>query len=116
MSDPRVGLWREKLVHDHLGSLPLAIVVGPDNRSIRAFRAELPASGRPAEFYRLTGEGGAILIDDATGSRWNFRGCALAGPAAGVCLDRVDIIKDYWFDWRHYHPNTSVFGRARGPG
>jgi len=110
---PQEAVLREKLVIDRLGSLPLAIAVGPDNRSIRAFRAELPGSGRPTEFYRLTGEGEAILIDDATGSRWNFQGCALAGPAAGACLDRVDIIKDYWFDWRHYHPDTSVFGRVR---
>jgi Protein of unknown function (DUF3179) len=52
-----------------------------------------------------------ILVDSATGSEWNFRGCAISGPAAGKCLNRVAILKDYWFDWRNYHPDTTVYKR-----
>jgi hypothetical protein len=110
---PHELILRETLVLDRLGAVPLAIVLGPDNRSIRAFRAQLPASGAPTDFYRLTGEPGALLVDEATGSRWNFQGCAIAGPAAGACLERLELIRDYWFDWRHYHPDTSVFRRPR---
>jgi hypothetical protein len=51
------------------------------------------------------------MMDDATGSRWNFQGCAIAGKAQGECLKSIDVIKDYWFDWRHYNPNTSVYAR-----
>ena len=60
----------------------------------------------------------AVLIDSATGSQWNFQGCAVSGRLEGRCLERVDAIKDYWFDWRHYNPDTTVFGHGphwRGP-
>ena len=29
--------------------------------------------------------------------------------AQGKCLDRVPALKDYWFDWRNYHPDTSIY-------
>jgi hypothetical protein len=50
-----------------------------------------------------------VLLDTATASQWNFQGCAISGPAQGKCLDRVPALKDYWFDWRNYHPDTTVY-------
>lgn len=50
-----------------------------------------------------------ILIDATTGGEWNFQGCAVSGPAQGKCLDRVPALKDYWFDWRNYHPDTTIY-------
>jgi hypothetical protein len=50
-----------------------------------------------------------ILVDTTTASEWNFQGCAISGPALGKCLDRVPALKDYWFDWRNYHPQTTVY-------
>lgn len=110
---PHELVLREKLVQDRLGGVPLAIAVGPDGRSVRGFRAELPGSGQALELYRMEGEGGGILMDDVTGSRWNFQGCATSGKAAGLCLQRLPLLKDYWFDWRHYNPGTTVFRRPR---
>ena len=52
-----------------------------------------------------------ILLDTTTASEWNFQGCAISGPALGKCLDRVPALKDYWFDWRNYHPNTTIYKR-----
>jgi ribosomal protein L12E/L44/L45/RPP1/RPP2 len=52
-----------------------------------------------------------ILLDTTTASEWNFQGCAISGPALGKCLDRVPALKDYWFDWRNYHPDTTVYKR-----
>jgi len=52
-----------------------------------------------------------ILLDTATASEWNFQGCAISGPAQGKCLDRVPALKDYWFDWRNYHHDTTVYKR-----
>jgi hypothetical protein len=51
------------------------------------------------------------LFDTATASEWNFRGCATSGPSQGKCLDRVPALKDYWFDWRNYHPDTTIYKR-----
>jgi hypothetical protein len=100
----------QKLVRNRLGGQPLLIVVGPDGQSVRAFSAKLPGSAVEPEFYRIQDKG-ALMMDDATGSRWNFQGCAVEGKAKGACLARLEIIKDYWFDWRHYNRDTSVFGR-----
>jgi hypothetical protein len=52
-----------------------------------------------------------ILLDTATASEWNFQGCAVSGPSQGKCLNRVPALKDYWFDWRNYHPDTSIYKR-----
>ena len=51
------------------------------------------------------------LLDTTTASEWNFQGCAISGPAQGKCLDRVPALKDYWFDWRNYHPDTTIYKR-----
>ena len=50
-----------------------------------------------------------LMLDTATASEWNFQGCAISGPAVGKCLDRVPALKDYWFDWRNYHPDTTIY-------
>lgn len=50
-----------------------------------------------------------VLIDSVTASQWNFQGCAISGPAQGQCLDRLPALKDYWFDWRNYHRETTVY-------
>jgi hypothetical protein len=50
-------------------------------------------------------------MDEATGSEWNFQGCAVSGKASGLCLESVQAIKDYWFDWRNYNPKTTVYIR-----
>jgi len=50
-----------------------------------------------------------ILLDTTTASEWNFQGCAVSGPSQGKCLDRVPALKDYWFDWRNYHPDTTIY-------
>jgi hypothetical protein len=95
-----------KLVQDHVGPEAVVLVLGPDGESVRAFHVK----GRGA-FYRTPDGGESIMMNDATGSKWNFRGCAVEGPEKGQCLERVELVKDYWFDWRQYHANTSVFGR-----
>jgi hypothetical protein len=50
-----------------------------------------------------------LLLDTTTASEWNFQGCAVSGPAQGKCLDHVPALKDYWFDWRNYHPDTTIY-------
>jgi ribosomal protein L12E/L44/L45/RPP1/RPP2 len=52
-----------------------------------------------------------LLLDTTTSSEWNFQGCAVSGPAQGKCLDRLPALKDYWFDWRNYHPDTTIYKR-----
>jgi hypothetical protein len=104
---------QEKLVKDHVGSEPVLLAVGPDDQSVRAFRDRIPGVGGATDFYRITGKSGVLLIDDSTGSEWNFQGCATSGKAKGLCLEPVPMLKDYWFDWRNYNPKTTVYGKGK---
>ena len=104
---------QEKLVKDHVGSEPVLLVVGPDDQSVRAFRDRIPGVGGATDFYRITGRSGVLLIDDSTGSEWNFQGCATSGKAKGLCLEPIPMLKDYWFDWRNYNPKTTVYGKGK---
>jgi hypothetical protein len=99
---------REKLVEDHVGAERVLLVVGGDGQSVRAFRSHLPGIQGAPDFYRKPD---GVVVDAATGSEWNFQGCAISGKAKGMCLEPVEVIKDYWFDWRNYNPKTTIYGR-----
>jgi Protein of unknown function (DUF3179) len=105
----------EKLVKDRVGAEPVLLVVGPDNQSVRAFRNRFPGADDAPDFYRMTANkpGEVLMMDAPTGSGWNFRGCAVSGKAKGVCLERIPMLKDYWFDWRNYNPKTTIWGKSR---
>ena len=94
-------------LHDRVGGVPVALLVGGDGRSIRAYEARL--DGLPLEFIRpAEGEPG-IVVDVGSGSRWSFQGEAISGPLAGRRLVPVYLLLDYWFDWYTYHPKTGVY-------
>jgi Protein of unknown function (DUF3179) len=102
---------RDKLVLDRVGAEAVLLVVGPDNESVRVFSRVLPRGRGVADFYRLT-SGSSFLMDSITASHWNFQGCATDGPMEGACLTPIEVIKDYWFDWREYNPESTVYGIA----
>ena len=79
-------------------------------RSARLTDAKLDASSVPKPAAPATPKAW-ILLDTTTASEWNFQGCAISGPSLGKCLDRVPALKDYWFDWRNYHPDTTIYKR-----
>jgi hypothetical protein len=98
----------QKLIQDRVGGEAILLVVGLDGKSVRGFFAELPESGVVPEFYRKEELGGGLFVDSETGGEWNFQGCAVSGALARKCLAPLKIVKDYWFDWQLYHPQTSV--------
>jgi len=119
---------QEKLVKSYVGAQPVLIAVGPDEQSVRAFRDRIPGVDGVPDFYRMTANKPGVLLpgvllpgvllpsvllmDAATGSEWNFQGCAISGPAKGACLERIPMLKDYWFNWRNYNPKTAIWGNA----
>ena len=109
---PYQQVLAEKVVKDYVGMEPVLLVVGPDNQSVRAFHNRIPYVDASTDFYQIAADTpGALLMDAATGSEWNFQGCAVSGPSRGVCLERIPMLRDYWFDWRNYNPRTSVYGK-----
>jgi hypothetical protein len=114
-------LVKQSPVVDRVRGVPLLLAVGPDGKSFRVFKSRI--DGKDAEFF-LKGENEGetktatpttlkvwTLLDTTTASEWNFQGCAVSGVSQGKCLDRVPALKDYWFDWRNYHPDTTIYKR-----
>ncbi len=104
---PFASLQKQSPIMDDIGGVPIIVVIGEDNRSARAYERTL--AGRKFEFFKKTEGSGWQLVDAETGSVWNFEGKATAGPLAGQQLKKIPVLEDYWFDWRIYHPNTSVY-------
>ena len=97
-------------VQDEVGGVPVVLIVGEDGRSVRAFERRL--DGRELNLFRKPGPD-FRLVNAETGSEWSFAGEAVAGPLAGKKLAKVFVLKDYWFDWRGYNSETSVYGLRR---
>jgi len=95
-------------MHDRLGGTPIVLIAGPDGKSVRAFVSQV--DGKDLELFH-EGDTAWGLVDSTTASEWNFHGCATSGLSAGKCLEPLPLLKDYWFDWRNYHPATSIFQR-----
>ena len=84
-----------------LQSQPSAVGNATQSEASSVQNAHRGGNGQPSPSW--------LLFDSLTGSEWNFQGCAISGPTRGKCLERVLALKDYWFDWRNYHPGTSVY-------
>lgn len=80
-----------------------------DRNQVEANRTD--ANQKDAPEKNVTPQDDWLLIDSRTASQWNFQGCAISGASKGKCLERVPAIKDYWFDWRNYHENTTIYRR-----
>jgi hypothetical protein len=102
---PVDALEKQNPIIDAIGSAPVLVLLGEDRKSVRVFDRRL--DGRSLEFFLKSGTN--ILLDSETGSEWDFTGTATSGALAGKKLGRVQPIKDYWFDWRSYHPDTGVY-------
>ncbi|MBL8188217.1 MAG: DUF3179 domain-containing protein [Acidobacteria bacterium] len=112
---PLESLQQQQLILDELGGVPLFVLIGEDRKSVRAFERRL--DGRTLEFFVVTeGEkqqppsgGNRQLIDAETGSIWDFSGRCQHGQLAGKQLKPIPVLKDYWFDWKIYHPKTAIY-------
>ena len=99
---------------DTAGGVPIVIVA--DGQSVRAFSRVV--DGKPVDLFARPETTPITLVDGATGSEWDFAGRATRGPLAGHQLQRIEILRDYWFDWRAYHPDTAIYRAglaAQGP-
>ena len=103
---PVTALQKQNPIIDRLGGIPMIVVMSEDGQSVRAF--ERKVEDREREFFLKPNSSPLRLIDDQ-GTEWDFTGTALNGILAGQQLTRIPVLKDYWFDWKTYNPNTSVY-------
>jgi len=102
---PVDALAGQNPVLDRVGDAPVLVLLAEDGKSVRVFDRQL--DGRTLEFFQRPDS--RELIDAETGSVWDFTGTATSGALAGKRLARFQPVKDYWFDWRKYHPDTGVY-------
>jgi hypothetical protein len=102
---PFDALAKQNPITDTLGGVPLLVLLGEDGKSVRAFDRRV--DGRTLELFLKPGT--PTLIDAETGSEWDFTGTSVAGELKGKSLGRIQPVKDYWFDWKKYHPDTGVY-------
>jgi hypothetical protein len=108
---PFTALEKQSPLLDRVGGIPIMLVLGDDGRSVRAFRPEI--DGAFVEFFAVPASAPLELRDAPTGSRWDFSGAVLEGSMTGKALARIAADKDYWFNWKTYHPETRVYNRGR---
>jgi hypothetical protein len=48
-------------------------------------------------------------VDAETASEWDFSGKCIAGAMLGKQLKKIYALSDYWFDWKLYNPQTSIY-------
>lgn len=112
---PMSALEKQRLILDSIGVTPLFIALGDDNKSVRAF--ERTVDGRTLEFFVKADTTSVQFTDAETATTWDFTGKAVSGPLAGKQLKKIIALKDYWFDWKIYHPDTKVYtlGESASP-
>ena len=104
---PLDTILKQSPIQDRLGGNPILVIAGPDGKSVRAFVSR--KDDADVELFRKTDAKEFVLVDSTGEGEWNFKGCATSGPATGKCLAELPAIKDYWFDWRNYHADTTVY-------
>ncbi len=104
---PVESLQQQQLILDEVGGLPIFVLIGEDQKSARAF--ERRVYGRKLEFFVVTEANTRQLIDAETGGVWDFAGKPISGQFPGRQLKPIPVLKDYWFDWKIYHPQTSIY-------
>ena len=104
---PFDSVLKQSPILDELGRRPILIVVGDDKKSIRAFGRTV--NERKLEFFVKPNESPFRLVDAETGSEWDFSGKAVSGLLSGTQLTRIPVLNDYWFDWKAYNPNTTIY-------
>lgn len=104
---PFDAIVRQSPVLDDLGGEPIVMVLGDDKKSVRAFQRTL--DGRKLELFVKPNVKPMRLTDAETGSEWDFTGKAVSGTLSGKQLQKLYALNDYWFDWKTYNPNTTIY-------
>lgn len=102
---PFSAIEKQNPILDLIGGKNIVIFLAEDKKSVRVFEREL--DGKIIEFF-VKPESNEI-VDAKTGSVWDFSGKAVSGELTEKQLTKISSIKDYWFDWKTYNPETQLY-------
>ncbi len=104
---PFTKLQEHLVILDEVGGKPVLLITDERKQSFRVFDRSI--DGRAVEFFAKPDTSPVLLVDAETGSEWDFTGRATNGSLTGKRLRKIPTFSDYWFDWKTYHPNTTIF-------
>src|SRR3981081_535375 len=104
---PVSALRKQSVVNDKVGATPVLVVYAATSDTTTAFFRVV--GGRTLTFHEA---GSGTILDDETGSKWNFYGDCLDGKLKGQKMERVIPQPGSWFAWAEFHPDTEVFAAA----
>jgi hypothetical protein len=107
------------ILNDTLNGRPIVAVALPGTYLCVAFHRDVDG-----QLLELAWDGGVeaatravdagseppLLVDDATGSRWDLFGTAVSGPLAGAHLPYVWGGIQKWFNWSNLQPGAELWG------
>ncbi len=102
---PFSAIEKQNPILDLVGGKNIVIFLAADKKSVRVFERDL--DGKVLEFFVKPDS--TEIVDAETGSVWDFSGKAVSGEFAGKELKKISVIKDYWFDWKTYNPDTQLY-------
>lgn len=102
---PFSAIEKQNPILDTVGGKKIVLILAGDKRSVRGFEREI--DGKTLEFFIKPDT--KELVDAETASVWDFSGKAVSGEMSGKQLKKITVIKDYWFDWKIYHPDTELY-------
>jgi hypothetical protein len=108
---PAEEIGGRTLLLGRVGGTPVAVVLHPDGRSLRCFDRRV--GDETLDLYLAPGSNPPVILDAKSGSLWDFSGAAVSGPLAGERMRRINCLKDYWFDWKTYHPKSEIYDPDR---
>ena len=104
---PFASLAKQSPILDTVGGVDILLLLAEDKKSVRVF--DRTVNDRTLEFLRVVESND--LMDAETGSKWDFSGRAVSGGLEDSQLKKIAVIKDYWFDWKTYNPDTQLYLR-----
>lgn len=103
-------LEKHPVVNDVISGRGLVVVFSKNTKTATVFDRKL--GGRILTFEKKRGSASDTLLitDNETGSLWGgLTGEAVEGELKGEMLEQIPNMVSFWFAWKDYFPDTTIF-------
>ncbi|WP_339812406.1 DUF3179 domain-containing (seleno)protein [uncultured Imperialibacter sp.] len=94
-------LIKTRLINDTISSTSLLVALEPDSLSFHAWE-------RDTLVFSLS-DTTNFIIDNNTGSEWNWKGECVRGMLSGAQLKWVPAYQEFWHSWKTFHHRTRTY-------